>query len=117
MLRPGGHLVVSDTRGLFIGSGRYPLVMKTADGRVGYLPTWRHGIGAYVRTALAHGFDICALEQPEREPMDDGDWEPPELPDPLGAVGLLGLDALRADRDRGGVPRYDGPGGVGLPPR
>lgn len=82
VLRPGGHLVVSDTRGQFVGSGLYPLVKETVDGRVGYLPTWRHGIGEYVRVALAHGFDVRACEQPLREPMDADDWEPPELPDP-----------------------------------
>jgi SAM-dependent methyltransferase len=91
VLRPGGHLVVSDTRGLFLGSGRYPLVMETVDGRIGYLPTWRHGIGEYVRTALAHGFEIAALEQPERAPMDDGDWDPPELPAPGDPVDFWAL--------------------------
>jgi len=91
VLRPGGRLVVSDTRGLFLGSGRCPLVLEAADGRFGYLPTWRHGVGAYVRTALAHGFEIAALEQPERAPMDDGDWDPPELPAPGEPVDFWAL--------------------------
>jgi hypothetical protein len=79
---------------MFLGSARYPLVMETTDGRVGYLPTWRHGVGEYVRTALAHGFEIAALEQPERRPMDDGGWDPPELPDPSEPVDFWALMAF-----------------------
>jgi SAM-dependent methyltransferase len=82
VLRSGGHFVLSDTCGQFIGSERYPLVKETADGRVGYLPTWRHGVGEYVRVALAHGFEVRACEEPIREPMDADDWDPPEVPDP-----------------------------------
>ncbi len=82
VLRPGGHLVISDTRSLFVGSPRYPLVKQTLDGRVGYLPTWQHGVGEYLRAALAHGFEALACEEPEREPLDADDWDPPEAPDP-----------------------------------
>jgi SAM-dependent methyltransferase len=82
VLRPGGRFVISDTRGHFLGSALYPMARETSDGRVGYLPTWRHGVGEYLRTALAHGFEARALEQPVREPMEVDDWDPPELPHP-----------------------------------
>jgi ubiquinone/menaquinone biosynthesis C-methylase UbiE len=89
VLRPGGHLVISDTRSQFIGSRCYPLVKETTDGRVGYLPTWRHGLGTYLRTALAHGFEVLACEEPVREPLDD--WDPPEVPDPAAPPDFWGL--------------------------
>jgi SAM-dependent methyltransferase len=81
VLRPGGHLVISDSQGLYPGSRRYPLVKETPDGRVGYLPTWRHGVGEYLRTALTHGFEVLACAEPVREPMDADDWDAPEVPD------------------------------------
>jgi len=91
VLRAGGHLVISDTRGQFLGSALYPLVMETVDGRVGYLPTWRHGVGEYLRAALAHGFEVRACEQPLRAPMDDDDWDPPEELAPAVPPNFWGL--------------------------
>jgi SAM-dependent methyltransferase len=82
VLRPGAHLVVSDTRSLYLGSRRYPLVRETTDGRVGYLPTWRHGVGEYLRAALAHDFEVLACVEPVREPLADDDWDPHEALDP-----------------------------------
>jgi ubiquinone/menaquinone biosynthesis C-methylase UbiE len=82
VLRPGGHLVISDTRSHYVGSRRYPLVRETLDGRVGYLPTWRHGVGEYLRAALAHDFEVLACVEPVREPLADDDWDPPEALDP-----------------------------------
>jgi SAM-dependent methyltransferase len=81
VLRAGAHLVVSDSRGLYLGSPCYPLVMETTGGRIGYLPTWRHGVGDYLRTALAYDFEVLACAEPVREPMD-GDWDPPGALDP-----------------------------------
>jgi SAM-dependent methyltransferase len=78
VLTPGGHLVVSDSRGLLTGSRLQPLPQETVDGRTGYLPTWRHSTGEYVRVALAHGFVVRACEEPWRPPMDADDWDPPE---------------------------------------
>jgi SAM-dependent methyltransferase len=83
VLRPGGHLVVSDTRSLFVGSDLYPLPEQSPDGRLGYLPTWRHGTGEYLRAALSHGFEVRACAEPVRPPMDAEDWDPPE-PHPAG---------------------------------
>ena len=68
MLRPGGHLVVSDTQ----GRSRVGALPAPGDGgrTVGYIPAWRHGAGEYLRTALSHGFEVRACEEPVREPMD-----------------------------------------------
>ena len=74
---------------------------RPPDGRVGYLPTWRHGVGEYLRAALAHGFEARACEEPVREPMDADDWDPPERPTRRGAGEHLGPDAVRAARRRG----------------
>ncbi|ACQ82304.1 Methyltransferase type 11 [Beutenbergia cavernae DSM 12333] len=54
VLRPGGHLVISDTRGLFLGSPLYPLI-EGADGEFGYLPNWRHATSEYLEAALPLG--------------------------------------------------------------
>lgn len=72
VLRPGGHLVISDTRGHFVGSGRYPLVRWDLEGRFGYLPTWRHATSDYLRAAIPHGFVVRECEEPMRpEPLVD----------------------------------------------
>jgi SAM-dependent methyltransferase len=80
VLKPGGHLVISDTRGHFIGSTRYPVVERDVDGNIGYLPNWRHSTGDYVRAALAHGFAVRACEEPRRPDLT---VEPEERPEPL----------------------------------
>ena len=80
VLKPGGHLVISDTRGHFIGSTLYPLLERDVDGNVGYLPNWRHSTGDYVRAALEHGFLVRACEEPLRPDLT---VEPDELPEPL----------------------------------
>jgi SAM-dependent methyltransferase len=54
VLRPGGRLVVSDTRGYFVGSPLYPLV-EGADGEFGYIPNWRHATSEYLQAALPAG--------------------------------------------------------------
>ena len=80
VMRPGGHLLVLDTRGQFQGSPLYPLVKQAPDGRVGYVANHSHGLGEYVRAALAAGFDVRACEEAYRPP--DTVW-PDELPEPL----------------------------------
>ncbi|GAA4427625.1 hypothetical protein GCM10023169_27800 [Georgenia halophila] len=54
VLRPGGHLVISDTRGYYVGSPLYPLV-EGADGEFGYIPNWRHATSEYLEAALPLG--------------------------------------------------------------
>jgi len=80
VLKPGGHLVISDTRGHFIGSPLYPITEEDLDGNIGYVRNWRHSTGEYVRAALAHGFAIRACEEPTRPPLT---VEPGERAEPL----------------------------------
>ena len=80
VLKPGGHLVISDTRGHFIGSRLYPVLERDVEGNVGYMPNWRHSAGDYVRAALEHEFAVRACEEPKRPDLT---VEPDELPEPL----------------------------------
>lgn len=86
VLRPGGHLVISDTRGHFIGSALYPLVKRDRDDNYGYIPTWRHPTSAYLRAALPHGFIVRGCHEPLRaqpvvDPSSPPDAAPRERPD------------------------------------
>lgn len=63
VMRPGGHLLVLDTRGHFLGSSRYPLVKEAPDGRVGHIAGHHHGLGDYLRAALPLGFEVRACEE------------------------------------------------------
>lgn len=77
VLRPGGHVVVSDTRGHFTGSRLYPLVKWDVDDRCGYIPTWRHTTSEYLEAALPHGFLVRHChEQMRGGPMTDAEAEP-----------------------------------------
>jgi SAM-dependent methyltransferase len=80
VLRPGGHLLIIDTRGHFIGSRHYPLIQQTADGRVGYIAGYSHGVGDYLRAALPHGFLVRACEEAYRNVEIVA---PDEVPGPL----------------------------------
>jgi SAM-dependent methyltransferase len=80
VMRPGGHLVILDTRGHFTGSTRYPLVKESPDGRVGHIDGFSHGLGDYLRAALPHGYVVRACEESYR---DSATVQPDELPEPL----------------------------------
>jgi SAM-dependent methyltransferase len=80
VMRPGGHLLVVDTRGHFTGSRRYPLVKQSPDGRVGHIAGYSHGLGEYLRAALPHGFVVRGCEETYR---DDRTVGPDETPEPL----------------------------------
>ncbi|MEP6666192.1 MAG: class I SAM-dependent methyltransferase [Nocardioidaceae bacterium] len=86
ILAPGGHLVVSDTCGHFIGSRLYPLVKWDLNDEFGYVPTWQHRTGDYLRAALPQGFLVRGCEELMR-PSPPVDVEsvttpaPPEYPE------------------------------------
>lgn len=82
VMRPGGHLLLLDTRGHFTGSARYPLIKEAPDGRVGHIAGYSHGLGAYLRAALPHGYLVRACEETYR---DATTVEPDEKPEPLTA--------------------------------
>ncbi|WP_114854084.1 class I SAM-dependent methyltransferase [Brachybacterium sp. YJGR34] len=79
VMRPGGHLLVLDTRTHFLGSSRYPLVKTAPDGRVGHIAGYHHGLGDYLRAALVQGYVVRACEEvlrPEVTVPPDQDAEP-----------------------------------------
>jgi len=68
VLRPGGHLVVSDQRGL-IGDIITPVVFDGpeyggAEGELGYLPAYAHPTSEYLAAALPLGFQVLRCEEP-----------------------------------------------------
>jgi ubiquinone/menaquinone biosynthesis C-methylase UbiE len=83
VLRPGGHLVLSDSRGL-IGDLSPPMVRTRADGTFGYMQTWHRLASDYLAAAVPLGLQVRRCEEPRRPtPLlaDDGtylyDGEPP----------------------------------------
>jgi ubiquinone/menaquinone biosynthesis C-methylase UbiE len=74
VLRPHGHLVISDSRGL-IGEIGLPLVRVGPGGEVGYMPVWSRLASDYLAAALPLGFQVRRCEEPRRpSPLvgDDG---------------------------------------------
>jgi ubiquinone/menaquinone biosynthesis C-methylase UbiE len=57
VLRPGGSLVISDSRGFLDGVG-LPIVRELADGSFGYMPTWSWPTSEYLAAALPLGFAV-----------------------------------------------------------
>jgi SAM-dependent methyltransferase len=74
VLRPGGHLVISDQRGLIPGIG-LPVVKDRPDGSPGYMPIRTRLASDYLRAALPLGLQVLRCEEPQRPfPLvDDGD--------------------------------------------
>ena len=74
VLRPNGHLVISDSRGL-IGDIGLPLVKIGPDGNFGYMPTRSRLASDYLAAALPLGLQVRRCEEPRRpSPLvaDDG---------------------------------------------
>jgi ubiquinone/menaquinone biosynthesis C-methylase UbiE len=71
VLRPGGHLVLSDSRGL-IGDIGLPLARIRADGTFGYMPVWSRLASDYLAAALPLGFEVrCCEELRRHTPLVD----------------------------------------------
>jgi SAM-dependent methyltransferase len=83
VLRPGGHLVISDGRGLLPGAKRYPMLKGGRDGKSGSVQSWVHLTSDYLKAALPLRLQVRSCEEPPRpEPLVDetgtppGDYEP-----------------------------------------
>ena len=63
VLRPGGHLVVSDARSLVEGIGR-PMLGHDVRGRPVLMRWWDHRTSAYADAALRLGFAVRACLEP-----------------------------------------------------
>ena|SRR5215469_380089 len=57
VLRPGGHLVISDSR------MDYPVVEALPDGGYGYMPHYKRATSEYLTTALPLGFQVRHCEE------------------------------------------------------
>jgi ubiquinone/menaquinone biosynthesis C-methylase UbiE len=84
VLRPGGHLVVTDSRGL-IGDIGLPLARIRPDGTFGYIPVWSRLASDYLAAALPLGFEVRRCEELRRKtPLvdDEGrDLHDPDTPE------------------------------------
>jgi len=76
VLRPGGHLVLSDSAGLAAGL-RPPIVVTGSDGRPRYLPHHNRRASDYLAAALPLGFQVRRCEEPRLpEPFVDPNDRP-----------------------------------------
>jgi SAM-dependent methyltransferase len=65
VLRPNGHLVISDSRGL-IGDIGLPLVRIGPAGEIGYMPSYARLASDYLAAALPLGLQVRRCEEPRR---------------------------------------------------
>lgn len=83
VLRPGGHLLISDSRGL-VGDAGLPLVKRGPDGCFGYMPTHARLTSDYLKAALPLGLQVRRCEEPRRPfPLVDQRGVPPGDTNPL----------------------------------
>lgn len=95
VLRPGGHLVVSDCHHELILRGSIPPVLLEEGGRPARLSAHRHLASDYLRAVLPLGFRVMRCEEPRwitEPPVDPGTTEGiplgpwPRWPWSLGAL-------------------------------
>jgi ubiquinone/menaquinone biosynthesis C-methylase UbiE len=65
VLRPNGHLVVSDSRGV-TGDIGLPVVKVAPDGSFGYMPTYARLASDYLAAALPLGLEVRRCQEPRR---------------------------------------------------
>jgi len=71
VLRPGGHLVISDSR------MDYPLVVALPDGGHGYMPHHKHATSEYLTAALPAGLQVRHCEEMRFPRLDPAEAPPP----------------------------------------
>jgi ubiquinone/menaquinone biosynthesis C-methylase UbiE len=103
VLRPGGDLVISDSRGL-IGDIGIPVVSDLADGTFGYMPNHARLASDYLAAALPLGLQVRRCEEPRRpSPLfgHDGtdlyDGAPPPPHEPGQPPYIWSLNAVDVD--------------------
>jgi SAM-dependent methyltransferase len=72
VLRPGGHLVIADSR------MDYPMVQAMPDGSYGYMPHHSRMTSEYLTAALPLGFEVRHCEELRVPHRDPADAPPPE---------------------------------------
>lgn len=76
VLKPGGHLVISDT------THEWPVIKALPGGDFGYLPHRNHRFSDYLKAALPLGFQVRRCE----EPFPPDPWLDPDTAPPAGPV-------------------------------
>jgi SAM-dependent methyltransferase len=69
VLRPGGHVVLSDVHHELVALGSVPHA-RMADGEPGVQPGYRHRASDYLKAALAVGWQVRGCAEP-RQPVHD----------------------------------------------
>ena len=104
VLRPGGHLVVSDQRGS-VGDIKMPFFTDESDGELGYVPLYPRRASEYLAAALPLGFQVRRCEEPfvpspllddEGRTVHDGERLPPQDPDEPPYTWALHAEAIEA---------------------
>lgn len=80
VLRPGGHLVMSDLHHEMLLRGSIPPVM--VDGKPSRLPAYRHYASDYLTPALAQGFRLQSCQEPRFTHRDEPVAAPATEPGP-----------------------------------
>jgi ubiquinone/menaquinone biosynthesis C-methylase UbiE len=76
VLRPGGHLVISDAHQEIVFRGSIPQALGPND-EPGLVPTYRHSTGDFLRAALPVGLLVRRCEEPGRPDEDRSPIPPP----------------------------------------
>jgi len=104
VLRPGGHLVVSDQRGL-IGDINLPVLHEGPEGELGYMPAHGRLASEYLAVALPLGFRVLRCEEPrvpspllddQGRTLHDGEREPPQDPGEPPYIWALHAETIEA---------------------
>ena len=104
VLRPDGHLVVSDQRGL-IGDIISPVLNDGPEGELGYMPAYARLASEYLAAALPLGFQVLRCEEPrvpspvlddEGRTIHDGERLPPQDPNEPPYTWALHAEAIDA---------------------
>jgi SAM-dependent methyltransferase len=105
VLRPGGHLVITDVHHELVALGSVPRV-RSAGGDPGLLPGFRHRASDYLRVALALGLELRRCEEPRMSGDAGGDM-PGEIttgPWDVWPWSLLGVVPAAAGAAWDGTP-------------
>jgi ubiquinone/menaquinone biosynthesis C-methylase UbiE len=89
VLKPNGHIVVSDSRGV-IGDIGLPVVKVAPDGSFGYMPTYARLASDYLAAALPLGLEVRRCEEPRRPSpliVEDGTDVHDDAPSPEHVPG------------------------------
>jgi len=83
VLKPGGHLVISDWRSL-MGTIALPVLKDGPDGRPGFIPARARLTSEYLSAALPLGLHVRRCEEPRRpSPLVAGTGTPPHDTEPI----------------------------------